>query len=180
MTEGAADTIVSFSADELASCTPSGEPDIVAADIDHDGGEEQFIDGVFQDTDGSSVPLSATAEGLFIDTDADQEPDTFWNPGVGSSPVIVAGDRLYVTDGTVTAITMYEPYERSTYDVILRFLANGRVALAAEGELAAAYAGADDTLIIGPGTVHVPLRYAIPGGLLLLLAGAWVVWRSFL
>lgn len=175
--EGANDTAISFESSALDECNKSPlESLVIERDIDADGQMEQFIDGVFQDIDGSSVPLVANGEGVFVDTDGDNEPDTFWNPGVGTSPVVVAGDRLFITNSSITEITMYEKYEDSTYSVVLRFLANGQVALAAESEEVAEFMENNDTIIIGPGVFEVPIRYIAAGAVSVLAAGLGFVW----
>ncbi|HEY4526751.1 MAG TPA: hypothetical protein VJK53_02795 [Candidatus Paceibacterota bacterium] len=133
------------SAEELERCalsaaSPQGEEDtgaglvhgVIEQDIDKDGNNEQYINGVFQDTDGSSVPIAVVDDGLLIDTTADGNPDVYWKPATGASPVILAGDRLIIADGDLTAVTMYELPEDASYSVFLRILAGGNVALAAE------------------------------------------------
>lgn len=105
-------------ADQFAACAPDPEA-IERSDIDSDTNSEEFVDGVFQDLDGSTMPLAvAGSEGLLLDTNEDGEIDLYWLPGVGTSTVIVASDRLFVTDPTVVRSQSYLPVSGGGYRVL--------------------------------------------------------------
>ena len=117
---------VTYTVAELMECaaalTPSGE--VVEQDVDSDGNPEQYIEGVFQDTDGSAVPLATADGGILLDTNNDGQADTYWLPEgpAGSpiiSPVIVAGDRLYIVNGTLSGAHEFGPLATTAYTVSL-------------------------------------------------------------
>jgi hypothetical protein len=132
---------VTFTTQQLASCAPptvtgpaeTPLSDVIEQDIDGDGNAEQLIGEVFQDTDGSTVPLATLDEAILLDTDGDNEPDVLWDPPAGqSSKVIVAGDRLYIPGSSITSIHSFDPSIGNGYVVVINKLLGGGVALAVE------------------------------------------------
>lgn len=92
---------------------------VITLDVDSDQASEQYIEGIFQDIDGSSQPYSLTADGVVLDTNNDESPDLFWNPELGTSTVIAATDRLFIVDKSVAPTQAYIPIVRGSYKVVL-------------------------------------------------------------
>ncbi|MDA8596729.1 hypothetical protein N9L26_00125 [Candidatus Pacebacteria bacterium] len=120
---------ITFTAEDYGSC----QFDLAVVtnlDADADSRSEYIIENIFQDIDGSSVPVARTEDGLVLDTIGNGTVDTFWNPGRGVSPVIAADDSLYIVNDSVTDTTQYEPLiETNGYRVTLSQANSGLVEL---------------------------------------------------
>jgi hypothetical protein len=121
------EAVVTFTQAELEACVQEEVGGAIEVDIDADGQLEQYIDGIFQDSDGSTVPLSVTADGLLLDTDADGSADLFWNPLKGTSPVIVGVDRIFIVDKAISPVQEYIPADVRDYRVGLETGDDGKV-----------------------------------------------------
>jgi hypothetical protein len=121
------DTQVRFTQSERESCMPTEVGGVIAADVDTDGLLEQYVDGIFQDTNGSTVPVSVTQDGVLLDTNADGIADLFWNPAKGTSPVIVGADRILIVDKTISPTQEYLPAQVTDYRVALQAGADRKV-----------------------------------------------------
>jgi hypothetical protein len=110
-------------ASDIAACRAARtEPPapVIEQDIDGDGNAEQYIDGVFQDTDGSTLPLAVADGGVLLDTTGTGASDLYWLPQSPSgaplaSPVIATGERLYIVKGSFSGARDFRPIETSSY-----------------------------------------------------------------
>lgn len=120
---------VVFTADDFSDCVPD-PASVIGMDVDNNGDTEQFIEGIFQDLDGSSRPLAMSSEGVVLDTNGDSLADLFWNPTQGVSPVVLSAIDLQVTDQSIVSSYLYQPLAEVGYRVSLTSLGNKNVSLA--------------------------------------------------
>jgi hypothetical protein len=151
---GAVWRTVTYTPEMLAACAGTSGTDVaLEADIDHDGNQEQYIDGVYQDSDGSSVPVGTTPDGgVLVDASGNGDADTYWLPKgpngeALTSPVVAAGDELYVVKGTLGGEHIYRPLSGG-YRVALSGSENVAVVLYAAEALPQASGALATTIVI--------------------------------
>ncbi len=92
---------------------------LVREDIDNDGNDEYFVDGIYLDGDGTTVPVATSPFGLLLDSRKTGLYDLFWNPKQGTSEVIEAGDRFFVSDASISRTQEYARITELLYTVSL-------------------------------------------------------------